>query len=321
MATRAQTLASKTTRALGGKDISNRPASQVVVDKDLEQRRRPQPSAELGHHHPGASAPPMAVRPTRAPRGVASPNAKKVVVILAKAGLKVGYDGLIDAYDRGNTTKIALEHLTAFRPDIVHQCMLALFDSDMAAAGRLQVFILTHQDRTIEVSPALRPPRTYGRFKGLMEKLLNDGIVKAADGQWLLRTSRWSIAPQIPHGAEVYGIHNADSSVVVGPAELARGAVAEPVSDALQGGIKNAYGFYCISCTDDSNLDGLDFVTQTLCLSKYPTTPHVACMRIAEGFRLATSAVTNTGAPSDAAGTLTSALQTPALGVKRTRGV
>lgn len=307
------------TKALGGRVISNKAAQQVVQDERREsaeqQARRSQPLPLAESHGPA--------RPQRPPRPLQTGAAgRKIVVILAKAGLKVGYDGLIDAYDRQSTTIAPQEpHLAPYRPDIVHQCLLALFDSDMAAAGRLQVIISTERGKTIEVSPTLRPPRTYGRFKGLMTKLLTDGVVtNNQDGQWLLRTTRWSVAPQIPHGAEVYGIHNSPSSPVVSALELARGAVAEPVPDVLQGGIKNAYGFYVISCTDDSNLDGIDYVTKPICISAFPTTPHVACLRIAEGFRYATSAQTNaatTAAAAEAGKALEVALQAPALGQKK----
>jgi rRNA small subunit pseudouridine methyltransferase Nep1 len=303
----------RSTKALGGAVRTNIAAPQAVVDGD-RQRKPPQPRREIG-----SSPAPTTTRPAF-DRSRPMAGGKKIVVILAKAGLRVGHDGLVDAYGRGGTTRIAAEHLAPYRPDIVHQCLLALFDSDMAAAGRLQVIIVTERGKTIEVNPTLRPPRTYGRFKGLMEKLLQEGVVKSADGQWLLRTTRWSVAPQIPHGAEVYGIHNAESSSVVSAVELARGAVAEPVPTILQGGIKDAYGFYCVSCTDDSNLDGLDFVTQSICLSKYPTAPHVACLRLAEGFRFATSAVTtDIGSAKEAAGNLTAALQPAELGKKRQR--
>ncbi|KEG10131.1 hypothetical protein DQ04_04141080, partial [Trypanosoma grayi] len=66
--------------------------------------------------------------------------------------------------------------------------------------------------------------------------------------------------------------------------QLAQQAAAQPVDDSLQGGVKNVAAFFCISCTDDANLDGVDYVTQPVCLSAYPTTAHVMCSRICEGF-------------------------------------
>lgn len=259
------------------------------------EHTRAAPAAAGGFRPPERAAAQDRSAGTKAPR-INTGKERSVVIILAKAGLRVGHQGLVDAYDRGITTTITTPHLADMRPDIVHQCLLAIFDSDLAASGRVQVYILTTRGTTIEINPSLRPPRTYARFKGLMEKLLNEGRVTSTDGAWLMRTVRGSIAPYIPYGADVTGIHNAESTPVHSAITLARAAVADPVPDTLQGGVKNAYAFYCISCTDDSNLDGLDFVTTTACLSRYPTTPHVAAARILEGFRAATSSSSSAAA-------------------------
>lgn len=223
---------------------------------------------------------------SNAPRntsGAAKP--RDIVVILEKAGILLGNMGLVDAYDRAATTEIANESLKDVRPDIVHQCLLALFDSDLAYRHRLRVYIslFVRQGKVIEVSPALRPPRTYARFRGLMFALLRDGRICSTDGQVLMRLMPGSVAPIIPHGAEVVGITNSLSSPIVTATQLAQQAVAAPVDDSLQGGIKHVTAFYCISCTDDCNLDGIDYITQSVCLSSYPMTAHVQCARVCEG--------------------------------------
>lgn len=230
-------------------------------------------------------------RPTgNAPRNTSGSrsNAEKsrdIVVILEKAGILLGNMGLVDAYDRAATTEIANESLKDVRPDIVHQCLLALFDSDLAYQHRLRVYmsLFVRQGKVIEVSPALRPPRTYARFRGLMSALLRDGRICSTDGQVLMRLMPGSVAPIIPHGAEVVGLTNSLSSPVVTATQLAQQAVAAPVDDSLQGGIKHVTAFYCISCTDDCNLDGIDYITKSVCLSAYPMTAHVQCARVCEG--------------------------------------
>jgi rRNA small subunit pseudouridine methyltransferase Nep1 len=215
--------------------------------------------------------------------GAAKP--RDVVVILEKAGILMGSMGLVDAYDRAATTEIANASLKDVRPDIVHQCLLALFDSDLAYQHRLRVYIslFSRQGKTIEVSPALRPPRTYARFRGLMAALLRDGRICSTDGQVLMRLMPGSVAPIIPHGAEVIGLTNSLTAPIVTPTQLAQQAAANPVDDSLQGGIKHVTAFYCISCTDDCNLDGIDYITKAVCLSAYPMTAHVQSARICEG--------------------------------------
>ncbi|KAG5475992.1 hypothetical protein CUR178_03707 [Leishmania enriettii] len=245
-------------------------------------------------HRPGAATAASSSRDdctrSSAPRrasGSRSSAAKPrdIVVILEKAGILLGNMGLVDAYDRAATTEIANESLKDVRPDIVHQCLLALFDSDLAYQHRLRVYIslFVRQGKVIEVSPALRPPRTYARFRGLMSALLRDGRICSTDGQVLMRLMPGSVAPIIPHGAEVVGLTNSLSSPIVTATQLAQQAAAAPVDDSLQGGIKHVTAFYCISCTDDCNLDGIDYITRSVCLSAYPMTAHVQCARVCEG--------------------------------------
>ena len=55
-----------------------------------------------------------------------------------------------------------------YRPDIVHQVLLALMDSPLNKAGHLHVLMLTKKNVLIEISPHTRIPRTFKRFCGLM---------------------------------------------------------------------------------------------------------------------------------------------------------
>ncbi|KAG5475459.1 hypothetical protein LSCM1_03579 [Leishmania martiniquensis] len=240
---------------------------------------------------------------SRSTSGAAKP--RDIVVILEKAGILLGNMGLVDAYDRAATTEIANESLKDVRPDIVHQCLLALFDSDLAYQHRLRVYIslFVRQGKVIEVSPALRPPRTYARFRGLMSALLRDGRICSTDGQVLMRLMPGSVAPIIPHGAEVVGLTNSLASPIVTATQLAQQAAAAPVDDSLQGGIKHVAAFYCISCTDDCNLDGIDYITRSVCLSAYPMTAHVQCARVCEGHtRVEPASSSSSGAATVGAG-------------------
>jgi len=55
-----------------------------------------------------------------------------------------------------------------FRPDVLHQCLLALLDSPLNKAGLLQVYVRTNKNVLIEINPSTRIPRTFKRFSGLM---------------------------------------------------------------------------------------------------------------------------------------------------------
>ncbi len=63
------------------------------------------------------------------------------------------------------------------RPDITHLTLLELLSSPLNIAGRLKVLIHTYGDYGIEVDPAIRLPRNYNRFVGLMEQLFEEGSV------------------------------------------------------------------------------------------------------------------------------------------------
>jgi rRNA small subunit pseudouridine methyltransferase Nep1 len=235
-----------------------------------------------------SSRPPNAQQRKRA-RNEAEPEgdqwrSRDVVVILERAGLWLGRDGLVDAYDRTPSVELTNESLKDIRPDIVHQCLLALFDSDIAFRNRLRVYISTVKDKVIEVHPTLRPPRTYGRFKGLMEALLRDGVVQAADGLTLMRTLPGTIAPVIPHGADVIGLSCSSTAPIVSASALAEQAAKTPVPDTLQGGQKNVLAFYVVCCTDDADASCVPYVTKEVTMCAYPMSSHVMCSRICEGF-------------------------------------
>jgi rRNA small subunit pseudouridine methyltransferase Nep1 len=84
------------------------------------------------------------------------------------------------------------------RPDITHQvcsssfqpsedkmpsqCLLTLLDSPVNKAGRLQIYVHTSKGVLIEVNPAVRIPRTFKRFSGLMVQLLHRLSIRSVNG-------------------------------------------------------------------------------------------------------------------------------------------
>ncbi|PON76887.1 Ribosomal biogenesis, methyltransferase, EMG1/NEP [Parasponia andersonii] len=63
------------------------------------------------------------------------------------------------------------KNLGDYRPDIVHQALLAILDSPLNKAGRLRaLYIRTEKGVLIEVKPFTALPRTVKRFYGLMCK-------------------------------------------------------------------------------------------------------------------------------------------------------
>jgi hypothetical protein len=117
-----------------------------------------------------------------------------------------------------------------------------------------------------------------------MEALFRDGKIVAESGEMLLHFLSGTVAPVIPYGASVIGLCNDKVAPVLRPTEVAKKTIVSPVPDTLQGGIKNCYGFFCIPCNDEASVASVSLVSDPVCLSPYPTTPHVLCSRICEGF-------------------------------------
>lgn len=221
-----------------------------------------------------------------AQRAPHDPNKMKLVVILERCGLWLGRDGLVDAHEKAASTQLANDSLADIRPDIVHQCLLALCDSDLYHEGGLQIILSTVKGKTIKLSQNMRPPRTFHRFKGLMESLLRDGQVVASSGEVLMKTLIGTVAPLIPHEAEVVGLCNASVAPILSASALGKQMATSPTNPSLQGGERNTYGFIVVPCTEDVDLAGLDYVTKTVCLSEFPAAAHVLCARAADGLHM-----------------------------------
>ncbi|RIB29560.1 Alpha/beta knot methyltransferase [Gigaspora rosea] len=86
-----------------------------------------------------------------------------------------------------------------YRPDITHQCMMALLDSPLSKAGLMQIYIHTEKNVLIEVSPHIRIPRTFKRFAGLMVQLLHKLSIHSVDGkEKLLRVIKNPVTQYLP---------------------------------------------------------------------------------------------------------------------------
>merc|ERR1711879_192637 len=154
------------------------------------------------------------------------------------------------------------------RPDIVHQCLLALLDSPLAKSGRLQIFIHTQRDVLIEVNPQIRIPRTYKRFAGLMVQLLQKLSIKAADGDAgkLLKVIKNPVSRHLPTGArrvlmspwadKFCNVHDfAESTPADGPTVFVIGAMAKGVCK-------------------------VDYADEEICISNYSLSAACVCSKL-----------------------------------------
>lgn len=130
---------------------------------------------------------------------------KRLIVVIENATLEVVKAGkdhqLLNCDDHQHIIRKAGKSIADCRPDITHQCLLALLDSPLNKAGLLQVYIHTAQNVLIEVNPQIRIPRTFKRFSGLMVKLLFKLKIRSASGDaTLLKVIRNPIIDHLPPG-------------------------------------------------------------------------------------------------------------------------
>ena len=71
------------------------------------------------------------------------------------------------------------------RPDLVHLTLLSVTSTPLHQSGGVAVYIHTFDDKVLEFGRGARPPKSYARFRNLMEKLLtempSEGLVSARE--------------------------------------------------------------------------------------------------------------------------------------------
>lgn len=93
------------------------------------------------------------------------------------------------------------------RPDLVHVALLSVTGTPLYLGGKARVHVHTYDDVVVEVALRTRIPKSYLRFRGLLEKALvgrGDGLVKARKLA-LPDLVRKVIAPDIAIGLSVRG--------------------------------------------------------------------------------------------------------------------
>ena len=136
-------------------------------------------------------------------------DAKRLIVVLENANLetvKIGQNYELLNCDRHKQQIIKYKKdPSECRPDILHQCLLMLFDSPLNRANLLQVYVHTNKKVLIEINPQTRIPRTFDRFCGLMVQLLHKLSIRASDtSQKLLKVIKNPITDHLPVGCPKY---------------------------------------------------------------------------------------------------------------------
>lgn len=138
-------------------------------------------------------------------------GAKEVIVILDLASLetvktKKGDFQLLNCDDHIGLMKKHNKDPQDYRPDIIHQELMAVLDSPLNKCGKVKVYMHTEKNVLVEINPKTRIPRTFKRFSGLMVQLLHKLKIRSADGNdMLLKVIKNPISCHLPAGARCYG--------------------------------------------------------------------------------------------------------------------
>ncbi|GMH62880.1 hypothetical protein TrLO_g1078 [Triparma laevis f. longispina] len=165
-----------------------------------------------------------------------------------------------------------------FRPDIAHQELLALIDSPLNKAGKMKIYMRTHKNVLVEVNPAIRIPRTYKRFSGLMVQLLHKLKIKAANtNTTLLKVIKNPFQNHLPAGTRVYGM--SCTGTLYKPSALARSLYGD---GQMEG--ENPKGPVCFvigaMAAGHITIDEHPYIEQMFSISEYPLSGACAIARL-----------------------------------------
>jgi len=251
--------------------------------EESKQRREEesQPSKKAKHSHLADT--PLVV-PAESTKIFKKSNRQPVIVLLDQASLETvksrrGIYELLNCDDHRDLCKKKLrKDPNSFRPDILHQEMLALLDSPLNKAGLLKIYIATTKNVLIEVNPSIRIPRTFKRFAGLMVQLLHKMKIKAGgDSTTLLKVIKNPFSQHLPAGTRCYGF--SCEGQLYSPISLAKTVVPmEPDTDAPP----TCFVVGAMS-TGHVTINDHPYIEKMISISSYPLSGAAALSRLMGG--------------------------------------
>lgn len=208
--------------------------------------------------------------------GMAKKESKRLIVVLENANLetiKVGTAYELLNCDRHKQQIIKYKKdPSQCRPDILHQCLLMLFDSPLNRANLLQVYVHTTRKVLIEINPQTRIPRTFDRFCGLMVQLLHKLSIRASDtSQKLLKVIKNPVTQHLPAGCGKYlSSFGADAAIHANEFALNEVPDDKPVVVVI-----GAMARGSVDC---------DYTDKTVAISNYPLSAAITCSKFCSAF-------------------------------------
>lgn len=228
------------------------------------------------------------------PAGAVGPNKnslqnkhKPVIILLDQASLetvknKRGVYELLNCDDHRDLCRKKLKlDPNNYRPDILHQELLALMDSPLNKAGLLKVYVLTQKRVLIDIHPSVRIPRTYKRFAGLMVQLLHKMKIKAGtESTMLLKVIKNPFSQYLPAGTRCYGME--PEGQLYSPLCLAR-AKLPPVPFGHAGLVPPVCFIVGATSSENVQIQNHPYMEEMISLSEYPLSGAAALSRLLFG--------------------------------------
>lgn len=213
-------------------------------------------------------------------------NARRIVVILEKCPLELvaprkGAYELLNSDDHKGICAKTQRDLADVRPDITHQCLMALLDSPLNKAGKLLIYIHTAKHVLVEVHPSLRVPRTFKRFAGLCVELLQRQKIRAAGAnETLMKVVSNPVEKYLPPGARRFGMS------VNGRQVKMRDFAAELEQQSSESGVPIVFCVGGVAHGDpvsEKNF-GANYVEENVSISPYGLSAACVCSKICNEF-------------------------------------
>jgi rRNA small subunit pseudouridine methyltransferase Nep1 len=202
------------------------------------------------------------------------PTERRVIVLLDLANLetvktKNGDFELLNCDDHVQIMKRNKKDPAKYRPDILHQELMAVLDSPLNKSGHVQVYFHTEKNVLVEVNPTCRIPRTFKRFSGLMVQLLHRLKIRSSDGRdTLLKVIKNPMSRHLPPGVRCYGF--SQGGTLYNPSAFVRqmpdkGPIMFVLGAMASGSIK---------------MEDHPYMTEKVSISEYPLSGVVAINRV-----------------------------------------
>jgi rRNA small subunit pseudouridine methyltransferase Nep1 len=263
--------------------------SQSSAENSAEEQQsdeRPSKKAKKGSGSSSNHLSNVPLELASAPSSGQKGNKQPVIVLLDQASLetvknKRGIYELLNCDDHREICKTKLrKDPNLFRPDILHQELLALLDSPLNKAGLLRVYISTTKKVLIEVNPSIRIPRTYKRFAGLMVQLLHKMKIKSgSDSTTLLKVIKNPFSSHLPPGTRCYGF--SCEGTLYSPIVLAKSVV--PISPDTSGSTPPTCFVVGAMSTGHITIEDHPYIEKMISISSYPLSGAAAASRLMGG--------------------------------------